>query len=111
VLYGLFTLTLHPGTQATFVLLVTAMVALANVLGDRQEQVRVGVMKQLGLGQLPMRREHLMLALSEAARVPETVFWVNLLWWVAGALVVGGLYGLMAGVPRDASSRVVYIGV
>lgn len=111
VLYSIFSVEIVEGTRLAFSIILGTVFVIANVLGDREEQQRLRTLKRLGLGELPMTREHLRAALLEAAQVPEASFWANVALWVIGALVVGVAYTLMPKVTWAVSSRLALVGI
>src|SRR5206468_256408 len=84
VFYAVFTVEILEGTRIAFGGIMLAVVFVANLFGDREEQVRMKTLRALGDGKIAMSRDNLILALTEAARGPDVTFWVNLLFWLVG---------------------------
>lgn len=71
LLYAVFTVEIRPGTRGWFGAIVVFIVVVFNVIGDREEQVRLKTLKGVGDGTVPAGRENLILALQEASRLPR----------------------------------------
>jgi methyl-accepting chemotaxis protein len=111
VVYAMFTIEIRSGTRWQFAGILAVAVIVGNVLGDLAEQRRLLVLKALGQGTLEPTRDNLVTALREAARLPDVTFWVNVVFWAAGALVVGVSYAAQPGVSWAVGSRIAFIGV
>lgn len=99
------------GTRLTFGVLLVAIIVGNNLIGDREEQRRLSVLRGLGDGTLPHTEENLLAAAREAMRLPEVSFWLCLIFLLFGAVVVSGAWVALTEVPLTVALRVAFIGV
>ncbi len=110
-LYAYCTIEFPDGGLTSLFLVVAAVVGLATLLGDRQEQRTLQVTKQLANGDAPANEDILSEAVRELSRIPDVSFWVNLAFWCAGASAIGILYVQVSTASWQVAARLAFIGV
>ncbi|MBL8953875.1 MAG: methyl-accepting chemotaxis protein [Myxococcaceae bacterium] len=111
VLYAAFTAEIREGTRVQFAVILGVVVVVANLMGDSYEQSRLRTLKALGFGLEKPTRDNLSKALGEASRIPDTVFWASLAFWVVSSFSVGVIYSILPGVGWAEGSRLAFIGL
>jgi len=111
IAYAFFTVQIPEGTLVQLLLCIAVWVALANVLGDRQEQGSLRTVRALATSSVERSVPVLQAAVREAAALPDLSFQVNLGYWCAGAGLIGLSYWLVPGVPWTIALRFAVIGV
>ncbi len=111
LMYSIFSVQIREGTRLQFLVILIVVVVVGNLIAEREEQSRLRTLRDLGTGALPPSRDNLVLALVEAARIPEVTFWVTLGFWMVGALGTGMAYAFVSGMGWSDGSRLAFVGI
>lgn len=111
VAYVITTVRFPEGTRLSLVLIGVVVVGIANVLGDRAEQVRLKAVRRLSTGTAPLDARHLGEAAVELSKLPAVSFFSSLGFWCGSAAVIGALWVGWAQVPVELAVRAAFIGV
>lgn len=101
-----------PATGLTSLfIVVAAIVGIATLLGDRQEQRTLQMVKALATKSAPPTVENLSQAVRELSRIPDVSFVVNLAFWVIGASAIGVVYSQVSTAGFQVAARLAFIGI
>ena len=111
VAYALVTLDRPEGTGVPLVVITSAFVVVASILGDRGEQARLRELRRVASGAAPADEPRLALAAADLLALPDTTFWIALGYWCGAAVLIGGVWVLWTGAPAELAIRISFIGV
>ncbi len=110
-LYAFSTIEFPADGLTSLFIVVGAIVGIATLIGDRQEQRTLQMTKLLATKAAPPTKENLSEAVRELSRIPDVSFFVNLAFWVVGASAIGIVYSQVSTAGWDVAARLAFIGI
>ncbi len=110
-LYASVTFDFRGGLLSTFWLLVVGVAGLGVVIAEVTAASRLKTLRALGVGALPAKDEHLLVAIDEARQLPDFIARLGVAFWLMAVSVLAALLFLVASAPAALCGRVLLLGL